>query len=146
MKNKNDATWNRISNDFDKRSISQPKTQQTNQLWITEDSWKQLNFIFYIQWKKTVKNITRWHKTLSASAISKLVSICCINFPHELTSQILTNQNIKIGRRAWPTGDHGESKVIAFLAEFSRPRSVWNQTFIIAALAWLINTTYFLCI
>ena len=36
----------------------------------------------YIQTKKTVKNVTRWHKTLSASAISKQVSRCCINFPH----------------------------------------------------------------
>ena len=58
--------------------------------------------------EKTVKNITSWHKTLSASAISKQVSRCCINFPHELTCQILTNQSIKIGRRAWPTRDLGE--------------------------------------
>ena len=27
------------------------------------------DFILYIQWKKTVKNITSWHKTLSASAV-----------------------------------------------------------------------------
>ena len=56
----------------------------------------------YIQWKKIVKNITSWHKTLLASTISKHVSRCCIHFLHELTSQILTNQSIKIGRRAWP--------------------------------------------
>ena len=39
-------------------------------------------------------------KTLSAPAISKQVSRRCINFPHELTCQILTNLNIRIGRRA----------------------------------------------
>ena len=36
--NENDAIRNRIS-DFDKRRISQPKIQKTNQPWITEDSW-----------------------------------------------------------------------------------------------------------
>ena len=47
--------------------------------------------------KKTVKNTSSWHKTLSASAvkINKFQDAC----------QILTNQNIKIGRRAWPTRD-----------------------------------------
>ena len=29
---------------------------------------------------------------------SKHDSSCCINFPYELTGQILTNQSIKIGR------------------------------------------------
>ena len=33
----------------------------------------------------------------------KQVSRCCINFPHELTCQILTNQNTKTGRRVWPS-------------------------------------------
>ena len=69
MKNEDDAIRNRISDDFDKRRISQPKTQQTNQPWIREESWWQLYFILYIQWKKTVKNITSWQKTLSASAV-----------------------------------------------------------------------------
>ena len=56
-----------------------------------------------------IKHITSWPKTLSASAVkvNKLISRCCINFPHELSCQILTNQSIKIGRRAWPTRDHG---------------------------------------
>ena len=49
-------------------------------------------------------------KTLSAPAISKQVSRHCINFPHELTCQILTNQNIKIGRRAWSTRDSEKSQ------------------------------------
>ena len=44
---------------------------------------------------------------ISFSCQSKQLSRCCINFPHELTCQILTNQRIKIGRRAWPTRDHG---------------------------------------
>ena len=39
--------------------------------------------------KLSFKNITSWHKTLSASAVKV----------------ILTNQSIKIGRRAWPTRD-----------------------------------------
>ena len=61
-----------------------------------------------VRWvEKTVENIRRWHKNLSASAISKQVSICCINFPHELTCQISTNQSIKIGRRAWLMHDFG---------------------------------------
>ena len=49
------------------------------------------------------KDSLKHHKmtqTLSAPAISKQVSRRCMNFPHELTCQILTNQNIKIGRRA----------------------------------------------
>ena len=59
--------------------------------------------------KKTVKNMISWrYKTLSASAIRKQVSSCCIHFPHELTCQILSNQSIKIRRRARPTRDHGE--------------------------------------
>ena len=54
-------------------------------------------FILFIQWKKTVKNMTSWrHKTLSGSAIRKQVSRCCIHFPLELTCQILTNQSIKL--------------------------------------------------
>ena len=43
-------------------------------------------------------------------AISKQVSRRCINFPHELTCQILTNQNIKVGRRAWSTRDSEKSQ------------------------------------
>ena len=47
---------------------------------------------------------------MTFSCQSKQVSRCCINFPHELTCQILTNQRIKIGRRAWPTRDHGKKR------------------------------------
>ena len=49
-------------------------------------------------------------KSVSFSCQSKQLSRCCINFPHELTCQILTNQSIKIGRRAWPTRDHGKKR------------------------------------
>ena len=52
------------------------------------------HFVPPMEKKKTVKTITRWHKTLSVSAISKQVSKCSINFPHELTCEILTNQRM----------------------------------------------------
>ena len=84
--------------------------------------------------------MTRWrHKTLSASAIRKQVSRCCINFPHDLTRQILNNQSIKLGRRAWPTGDHGENsqKQLPNPAGFSPPRSVEIKILIVR----LMNTT-----
>ena len=60
---------------------------------VEKDSWKH---------HKLTRN------SVSFSCQSKQVSRCCINFPHELTCQILTNQSIKIGRRAWPTRDLGE--------------------------------------
>ena len=47
------------------------------------------------------KDSLKHHKmTQNSVSSSKQVSRHCINFPHELTSQILTKQNIKIGRRA----------------------------------------------
>ena len=84
---------------------------------------------------------------LSTSAISKQVSRCCINFPHELTCRIFTNQSIKIGRRAWTTRDHGESKLTA-----SATCKNWlnfrvrGRIEIKILLVQLISTTYFLCI
>ena len=75
--------------------------------------------------------------TVSFSCQSKQVSRCCIKFSTELTCQILTNQNIKIARRAWPTRDHYEKNQsdCTFLpvtagwifASEVPPRSVWNQ-------------------
>ena len=69
-------------------------------------------FILYIQWKKTVKNVH--HKltqnSVSFSCQSKQLSRCWINFTHEFTCKILTNQSIKIGRGAWPTRDHGNNR------------------------------------
>ena len=48
---------------------------------------------------------------------SKQVSKCCINFPHELTCQVLTNQSIKIGRRAWST---------SYLSEKNQKQMAYN--------------------
>ena len=60
------------------------------------------------------KDIKKHHKltqnSVSFSCQSKQVSRCCIKFQHELTCQILTNQSIKIGRREWPTRDHGKKR------------------------------------
>ena len=51
-----------------------------------------------------MNNKQKYHKltqnSVSFSCQSKQDLRCCINFPHELTCQILTNQSIKIGRRA----------------------------------------------
>ena len=69
------------------------------------------------------KDIKKHYKltqnSVSFSCQSKQVSRCCINFPHELTCQILTNQSIKIGRRAWPTRDLGKKR--------SSPPVFWNN-------------------
>ena len=97
--------------------------------------------------KKIKFGETWWHKTLSASAIRKQVSRCCINFPQELTCQILTNQITKIGCRAWPTRYHGESKVTAFPTSKNwLDFQVRGQFEIKILLGQLISTTYFLCI
>ena len=52
-----------------------------------------------------------------------------IAFSEVLPAAILTNQSIKIGRRALPTRVHGKKRssppeFLKKLAEFSRPRSV----------------------
>ena len=51
------------------------------------------------------KDSKKHHKltknSVSFSCQSKQVSRCCMNFLHELTCQILTNQSIKIGHGAW---------------------------------------------
>ena len=100
------------------------------------------------QVEKTVNNITRWHKTLSASAISKQVSRRCINSPHELTCQILTNQSLKIGHRAWSTREYCEkSKAIAFPACKSQLSFRVRDQFEIKILkVQLMNATYCVCI
>ena len=46
--------------------------------------------------------------SVSFSCQSKQLSRRCMNFRHELTCQILTNQSTKIGPRVWPTRDHGK--------------------------------------
>ena len=81
-------------------------------------------------------------------------SRCCINFPHELTCQILTNQSLKIGRRAWPMRDYGEKseKYLSSLLVFSnnllnfRVRGQFEIKMLIARGQSDINTTYFIWI
>ena len=58
--------------------------------------------------KDSLKHHKLTQNSVSFSCQSKEVSRRCINFPHELTCQILTNKSIKTGRRAWQTRDHGE--------------------------------------
>ena len=112
-------------------------------------------FHFVHSVKKTViKNISSWHKTLSASIScwNKQVSRCCMNFLHELTCQILTNQGIKIGRGAWPTRDYGEksekhlSSLLAFLNNWLnfRVRGQFEIKMLIVLGHSNINTTYFI--
>ena len=51
-----------------------------------------------------VHPVEKGHKlsqnSVSFSCQNKQISRCSVNFPHELTCQILTNQGIKIGRGA----------------------------------------------
>ena len=90
--------------------------------------------------------MTRWrHKTLSTSAIRMQVSRCCINFPHELTCQILTNQSIKIGRRAWPTGDHGEKSQKRLPSLHVKAGWIFVSEVKILIVR-LMNTFHFICI
>ena len=97
--------------------------------------------------KAAAKNITRWHKTLSALAINKQVSRRCANFSYELTCKILTNHSIKIGHSAWSTSDHSESKVASFpTCKNWLNFRVRGQFEIKILLLQLMNTTYFLCI
>ena len=58
--------------------------------------------------KDSYKHHKLTQNSVSFSCQSKQVWRCCKNFPHEPTCQILTNQSIKSGSRAWPTRDLGE--------------------------------------
>ena len=49
--------------------------------------------------KGSLKNHKLTQNSVSFTCQSKQDSRCCINFPHELTCQILTKQSTKIGRR-----------------------------------------------
>ena len=69
------------------------------------------------------------------------MSRCCINFPHELTCQILTNQSIKIGRRAWPTRDYGGKSQKDVKAGW-----IFASEVSLKSKVQLMNTTYFICI
>ena len=99
------------------------------------------------------KDSKKHHKltknSVSFSCQSKQDSRCCINFPHELTCQILINQSVKIGRRAWPTRDYGEksekplSSLRVFLNDWlnSRVRNQFDIKMLIARGHSDINTT-----
>ena len=121
-KKRNKQTSHELQNNLDISCISLCKPSRKRQFKTSQDDTKLQD------------------KTLSAPAISKQVSRRCINFPHELTCQILTNQNIRIGRRAWSTRDSGKSQkrwpslhVNVKASWISRPRSVRNQYFKSAA-------------
>ena len=100
-------------------------------------------FHFVHPGKTTVKNITRLHKTLLVSAIRTSFKMLHKFFTHELTCQILTNQSIKIGRRAWPTRDRCEKgqKQLPCLPESWLISRVRGQFEIKRLIVQLINTT-----
>ena len=50
--------------------------------------------------KESEKDHKLTQSSVSFGCQNKQDSRCCINFPHELTCQILTNESTKIGRRA----------------------------------------------
>ena len=60
----------------------------------------------YIQWKKTVKNITSWHKTLSASAVK-------VNNFQDAAEIFRMNSSVKFSRRV-----SCHQKVISFKLVF----------------------------
>ena len=86
----------------------------------------------------------------ACSCQSKQLSRCCINFPLELTCQIVTNQSIKIGRRAWPTCGHDtkRSSPPVFLKNWLnfRVRGQFEIKILIVRGHNDINTTYFIWI
>ena len=82
--------------------------------------------------------------------VNKQIAWCCINFPRELTCQFLTNQSIKIGRRARPTRDHSKkrSSPPVFLKNWLnfRVRGQFEIKILIVRGHSDINTTYFIWI
>ena len=93
--------------------LDQKLNKQTSHEWRKTPDTSWISFCTSCK-KRQLKNKTTTRKTkLTQNSVffscqSKQDSRCCINLPHELTCQILTNQSIKIGRRVWPTLDHGE--------------------------------------
>ena len=99
------------------------------------------------QFKTSQDDTKLQDKTLSAAAISKQVSRRCINLPHELTCQILTNQSIKIGRSAWPTREHREKCQKQLPSLHVNVKAGWIFASGVSLKSMrLINTTYFICI
>ena len=82
--------------------------------------------------------------SVSFSCQNYPVSRCCINFPHQLTCQILTNQTMKIVGRSWPTSDHGERSQNLFPTCNSSLNRVQGQFEIKILIVRHINTTYFI--
>ena len=58
--------------------------------------------------KDSLKHHKLTQNSVSFGCQSKQVARCGINFPHELTCEILTNHSIKIDVKRWPTRDYGE--------------------------------------
>ena len=86
--------------------LNQKRNKQTSHKWRKDLDSSCISLCTSSR-KRQLKTLQDDKKTLPASAFSKQVSRCYINFPHELTYQFLTNQSIKIGRRARPTRDYG---------------------------------------
>ena len=87
---------------------------------------------YFVHTVERVKNITRWHKTLSTSAISKQVSRRSIKFLHEFTVE--HGQSVTMVRKV-------KSNCLPCLNVCIR-----GQFEIKILIVWLINTTYFLSI
>ena len=86
-----------------KNSINKPASMYNRSFLIAAV----FHFVHPVQ-KDSQKHHELTQNSVSFSCQRKQVPRCCINFPHELTCQIFTNQSIKIGRGAWPTRDYGE--------------------------------------
>ena len=78
----------------------------------------------------------------SFSCQSKQVSSCSINFPLELTWQILTNQSIK--HRAWLTHDYGE-KSAKHLSSVPVFLNIWLTQLFEENIAFWIEDRYISC-
>ena len=95
--NENDAIRNRISDLTSDVFLNQKPKKQTSHEWqkTPDSSW--ISFCTS-SGKRQLKHHKLTQNPVSLSCQSK----------QELTCQILTNKSINIGRRAWPTRDHGE--------------------------------------
>ena len=103
----------------------------------------------YIQWKKTVKNITSWLKTLSASLVKVNNSQDMLHKFYAWTHLSNLNQSEhKIGRGAWPTRDRGKKRSSPPVFQKNWLNfCVWGQFEIKTGIVLGdsdINTTYFI--
>ena len=103
------------------------------------------HFVHQVE-KDSVKHHKLTQNSVSFSCQSKQDSRCCINFLHELTCQILTNQNIKIARRAWSTRDCEKSQKL-LRSLHVKGRWIFASEVEIKILKMrLMNTTCLICI